>query len=242
MEKHTENIVCKASENSYSQLDKNTVSAKNQLKDTQRVRFTNLGGKGKTVMFVGNSITLHGIAPQIGWNLECGMSASAKEKDYVHILMRDIDGIVPDSSYCICQASAWEVAYKDGASKYPLFEAAREFDADIIIMRVIENCPQADFDFDTFKRELGLLLDYLNKSQKAKIIMTTGFWNHPGDKMIREYAKEKNLPCIELGDLGEMDEMKAIGLFEHEGVANHPGDKGMKTIAERIFEEVKKIL
>ena len=60
--------------------------------------------------------------------------------------------------------------------------------------------------------------------------------------MIREYAKENNLPCVELGDLGELDEMKAIGLFTHEGVANHPGDKGMKKIAERIFEEVKKIL
>jgi hypothetical protein len=36
--------------------------------------------------------------------------------------------------------------------------------------------------------------------------------------------------------------MKAIGLFEHEGVANHPGDIGMKNIAERILKELKNLL
>lgn len=72
--------------------------------------------------------------------------------------------------------------------------------------------------------------------------MTTGFWYHPGDNKIIEYSKENSLPCVVLGDLGEQEEMKAIGLFEHGGFANHPGDLVMKNIAERIFEEIKKIL
>ena len=228
--------------NNYSQMEKNTVDSKNQLKDSKQVRFINIDGKGKRIMFVGNSITLHGVLPSIGWHNECGMAASKKENDYVHILMKKTNEIMPDSQYCICQVAEWEREYKNGESKYELFEDARNFDADIIVARFIENCPQDNFDSNIFKKEYSALLAFLNKSQKAKIIITTGFWKHPGDKAISEYAKANNLSCVELGDLGELDEMKAIGLFEHSGVANHPGDLGMKNIAERIFAEFIKII
>ena len=89
---------------------------------------------------------------------------------------------------------------------------------------------------------MNALLKYFDKSQKAKVVLTTSFWRHPGDAAILEYAKERGLPCVQLGDLGEQDEMKAIGLFVHEGVANHPGDLGMKKIAERIYAELEKLI
>lgn len=241
MEKHTENITYEA-DDLYAKIKENTVSSKNQLKDSQCVRFENLNGKGKRVLFMGNSITLHGIVESIGWYNEYGMAASSKDNDYVHILENKINEIIPDSQFCICQVSPWESEYKNGKSKYHIFENAREFDADYIVMRSVENCPIDDFDPELYKKELDDLLNYLSKSSKAKIILTTGFWKHPGDEMIIEYGKDKNLPVVYLGDLGEMDEMKAIGLFEHRGVARHPGDLGMKTIADRIFTELKKIL
>ena len=232
----------KAKKNDYSQMDKNTVSSKNQLNETKLVRFINLGGKGKKVMFVGNSITLHGILPSIGWNNEWGMAASAKEKDYVHILIDKINELEPDSQFCICQVAEWEGNYQEGNTRHYLYENARNFDADIVVMRFIENCKKDNFDFDLFKKELNLLMSFLDKSKKAKVVMTTGFWRHPGDVAIMEYAEENGLPCVLLGDLGEQDEMKALGLFKHEGVANHPGDIGMKNIAERIFVEIEKLL
>ncbi len=236
----TQNICYKTSE--YQQLQKNTVCADRQLNNGGHIRFFNLHGKGKRVMFVGNSITLHGIKKDIGWNGEWGMAASAEDKDYVHRLMTAILKKSDDAAFCICQVAEWEREYKNGSTKHDLYENARNFDADIIVMRFIENCPQNEFNCEIFKRELGELLDYLNKSSKAKVILTTGFWKHPGDKIILEYAKENNLPCVKLGDLGELDEMKAIGLFSHNGVANHPGDLGMKNIAERILTELEKLI
>ncbi|MBR5188334.1 MAG: hypothetical protein IKW18_07675, partial [Clostridia bacterium] len=153
-----------------------------------------------------------------------------------HLLMKKIEEKTPNPSFCICQAAAWERIYMDGAPVYPLFQSARAFSADVIVMRLIENCPTKDFDGEAFKKELWNFLTFLNPTGKAKIVMTTGFWRHPGDRYTRELAEEKGLPLTELGDLGADSKMKAIGLFEHTGVANHPGDLGMETIADRIFE------
>ena len=50
----------------------------------------------------------------------------------------------------------------------------------------------------------------------------------------RALAQLRGEPLVELGDLGEQDAMKAIGLFAHSGVAAHPGDAGMQEIAARM--------
>ncbi|MBR4911137.1 MAG: hypothetical protein IKZ47_07465 [Clostridia bacterium] len=226
-------------DNEYTQLKKNTVNAKGQLTDSKSVRFYGADNKGVRVMFVGNSITLHGVLKEIGWNNEWGMAASSADNDYVHILMEKVRKLDPQAAFCICQVAAWESDYKNGREKYPLYENARAFCADIIIARFVENCPGKDFDGAVFKKEMSDLLGFLNPTGSAKIIMTTGFWRHPGDSEIIAYAKENKLPVITLGDLGDNDEMMAKGLFEHSGVAMHPGDLGMKTIADRIFAALR---
>ncbi len=221
------------------QIEKNTVKAKNQLKKNNFVTFENESGKGKRIMFVGNSITRHGILPSIGWNNDFGMAASSKDKDYVHRLIKKFNTDYEDPSFCICQVAEWESHYKNGEDVLKLFLPAREFNADIIIFRAVENCPRKDFEPQTFKDELQKLISYLNPTGKAKIVMTTSFWKHTATPYLLEFAKENDIPIAELEDLGEDDRMKAIGLFEHEGVANHPGDKGMEAIAERIYKLLK---
>lgn len=225
--------------NEYNQLKQNTVDSRNQLKESSVVRFYNLEKNGLKVMFVGNSITLHGKLPSIGWFNEWGMAASSEDNDYVHILMKKIKEKNPDSSFCICQVAGWESNYKNGEEKFNLYENARKFNADIIVMRFVENCAVKEFEPVIFKNEMTKLLNYLNPQNKAKFVMTTGFWHHPGDEIIEEYAKENNYPIAKLGDLGDDDKMMAKGLFEHSGVAMHPGDLGMRNIADRIFEKLQ---
>ena len=222
------------------QIEKNTVSSKGQLVSSRFVTFRNRNGKDIKIMFVGNSITLHGVLPSIGWNNEWGMAASKIENDYVHIIEEKVKEKHPDAAFCICQVAEWERKFDEGEKTLPLYDSAREFAADIVIFRFIENCPQKPELAEKFYEDYGKLLEFLTAENKnAKIIITNGFWKHIYDKQIEKFAIENNYPFVDLGDLGELDEMKAIGLFEHSGVANHPGDLGMKNIAERILEKME---
>lgn len=226
----------------FQQLKKNTVNAQDQLSDSENVFYFRSTERGPRILLVGNSITLHGIMPEIGWICRCGMAASSVEKDYVHLLMNKIRSSHSTAEFCICQASEWESQYLNGRKVFDLYSKAKDFESDIIVLRIIENCPSYGFDPDAFKSNLEEFISYLDKSGKAKLVITTAFWHHPGDKVIEELAREKDIPLVLLGDLGENDSMKAIGKFAHTGVANHPGDLGMEYIAERIYSAVRPML
>lgn len=51
-------------------------------------------------------------------------------------------------------------------------------------------------------------------------------------------AQRNGYSFVPLYDLGMNEKMTAMGLFEHAGVAGHPGDLGMQHIAERIMQKV----
>ena len=47
--------------------------------------------KAKKILFLGNSVTLHGPRPDIDWSGNWGMAATAAENDYVHRLTRALN-------------------------------------------------------------------------------------------------------------------------------------------------------
>lgn len=216
------------------------VSAKTQLRDN---RFAVFFGEGEAlrVAFLGNSITRHEEKADIGWHRNWGMAASAMEKDYVHLLAAKIDKIKP-AAYCISQAAIWECEYKNGSKLMPEFDAAREFGADILIVKLGANCPRDAFDETVFKKEFETLLAYHNPRGNAKIIVAGDFYHHPANAAAEAFAAENGHPFVMLEDLSDDAQMRAYGLFEHGGVAGHPGDRGMEAIAERIWDKLLPLL
>lgn len=221
-------------------INDNTVSSENQLPTDKYATFLGNPNAKKRILIVGNSITRHDVKPDIGWHGDWGMAASAEEKDYVHLLAKRIFE-KEDALVMVYQLALWERGYTE-ADAFTLAKTAHDFKADTVIFRLGENIksPTDANGRALLAKAMADLISYICPKD-AKIVFTTCFWKHGVvDEVIREFAAQMDMPLAELGDLGDDDRFMAIGLFEHNGVAHHPGDLGMQAISDRIFEELEK--
>lgn len=223
----------------------NTVPGENQLKDSNYLSYMIHPNAVKKVLIVGNSITRHNPKADIGWFGDWGMAASCAEKDYVHILHRRLIEYFGAVSICVAQAAVWEVTepalkLKKLQEKYM---PAAEFDADLIIVRIGENIKFQDTNLMELANSFQELIAFLGGDKpNTKVILTGLFWNFADhEAAVKQALIGKPYHFVPLVDLGMDETMTAIGLFEHAGVAGHPGDLGMEHIAERIMQKVKDI-
>lgn len=227
-------------QNSVSQNElNNNVSAKGQLGANRSVRFEGKEG-GLRLLCVGNSITWHGYKPDIGWYGDWGMAASAKEKDYVHRLADMLSEQYGDVELCIAQLAEWERGYAQGpALLEEKWNEAREFAADIVVIRLGENMKRDAAP--ACKPDFAKMIQYFLKNEHALVVVSDDFWhNDVRDGMIREIAEENGYLFCKISDLEEDPRTMAIDEYEHRGVGLHPSDYGMELIAQRLFDVIVK--
>ena len=194
--------------------------------------------KGPRILFVGNSITLHGPAPKIGWHGNWGMAASWREKDYVHLLQKKIKAVAPDAQCCLLQvADTFERSFfKPDWTCEKYFQWAREFRPDVVLLFFGANVP-GDYDAGRIQpaRSFGEALDqfctYLAPDGHAKFLFCEGFYARP------KLDGEKAAVAQKRGDVYvKMDGIR--GRADAHGAWNHPGDLGMELIANRFWESL----
>lgn len=218
----------------------NTVAAERQLRGSAYVPGRN--DACPRILFVGNSITLHGRKPEIGWDVEWGMAASAEENDYVHRTMAGVWKTFPNADFAIAQQATWERSFWLGeASLLPSAEA-RDWKPHVVIIRLGENTLPELLKNGDYAEALVHLARFYG-GETAEYLVTDEFWpNEAKDDALRRAAEMLNAAFVRISDLGERAEMKAYGLFEHAGVAAHPGDRGMQAIADRILEKLPAVI
>lgn len=196
------------------------------------------------VLFLGNSITRHGPAPKIGWNDDWGMAASALEKDYVHLVaggIADLAGKKPEIRTANIADFERNLATYDVDAK---LKAEFEFKPTLVILAIGENVAalQTEEARAQFKTALQKLLAAIRNAGKPSLVVRSCFWSDKAkDEILKQACADAGGIFADLGALGkdESNYARAERKFEHAGVAAHPGDKGMKAIADAILNALK---
>lgn len=193
---------------------------------------------GVRVVFIGNSITLHGKAPQIGWTNEWGMAASSIDRDYVHLVTRGIENATGrKADVRVRNLADFERHYKTW-TKDAGMQKLIDFNPEYLIVALGENVPNLSTEDDrkSYRAAFRTLVGFFLGSEKRPRTVVRGvFWPNPAkDDVMREVADEFGVAFVQTDFCADRS-MTAYGLFSHEGVAAHPGDKGMAEIARRIL-------
>ena len=199
----------------------------------------------RRILFLGNSITLHGPKEDIGWTGNWGMAASSEEKDYVHLVTSALarhTGSTPQ--IMVRNIADFERNYAtydvDGQMK-DLFA----FDPDLVILAIGENVPALDSE-GSKARFKGGVMDILRCALGKRhplVVVRSCFWADPAkDQILIEASQEAGTVFVDAGPLGReaANAARSERSFKHDGVAGHPGDKGMKALADAIVEAVLK--
>ena len=206
--------------------------------------FGKLGNGEKTVKiaFVGNSLTLHGVANEIGWPRQSGMAASALENDYVHKLARKIaESKNVSVEYAVANVADFERDFDSFDSSR--LKKIKDFGADFVVFQLGENLSAAA-DFARFEEKYRGLLNEFSPSVK---IVCLPFW-HDNNKnsAITKAALETNSFLVDLSHLDGILDARNYASSEsdwkHKGVGRHPGDFGMENIAENIFSVLNAVI
>lgn len=216
----------------------------------QRSDFASACGDGFDYLALGNSITIHPVCDY--WPEQMGMAAESLDKDYVHLLVELFQkgAGIEDVNYFAYNLSSWETIHYDRAETVTEIDALLHPDIDLITVQLGENITQ----YHTLESDFEYFIGHIKeKSPSAKIIMIGNFWeNKAVDKLKKKVSEKQGCVYISLEEIqGEENYESKIGnqVYDREGnvsaidrdsVAKHPGNAGMRYIAESIYREYRK--
>lgn len=214
------------------------------------------------VLYVGNSITLHGgspfflVPPQNP--TKRGMAATAPERDYVRLLSarhNTLRGATVDNR----TLASWNMGgsldeatgpYTEGQLTKDWLDLSRfnpvaDWKPDVVYIRLGENV--TDYDIpnvgqSTVQSRLKALIDKLiSQSPAAKVILSTSVWDKPNyDIAIRAIANERGYPVADFSDMWPNRMTNGYyalnpSIYNDAGTDSHPDDDGHQRIATGLW-------
>lgn len=201
-------------------------------------------GKRGRLLFVGNSITLHAPSTAVGWTGNWGMAASAAEKDYVHLVVDAVTrkrGSPPEFRVANVVEFERDFEHYDLAKLKDLVD----FRADTVIVAIGENVPALKTEVAKikFKESAVRLLTQLKGNRSVALYVRSCFWaDTTKDALLKEACTAAGGVFVDISalDKDKGNFAKSEREIAHAGVARHPGDKGMRAIADAIVAALEK--
>lgn len=196
------------------------------------------------ILFLGNSITLHSPAPEIGWTGNWGMAATSEDKDYVHLILNGMTAVGSGKPRSMVKNIA---AFE---REYPTFDIEEklrqelEFGATLVVIAIGENVsePASEEAKKALEQAVTKLLMAFKQHGEPKIFVRSCFWPSPAkDAILRKCSEAAGAKFVDISALGKdpTNQARAERKIEHAGVAGHPGDKGMKEIADALLKAIQ---
>jgi lysophospholipase L1-like esterase len=197
----------------------------------------------RRILFLGNSITLHGPKADIGWADNWGMAASAEDKDYVHLVAAALGRHNASKPKIMVRNIA---DFERNYATYNVEEQLKDlfaFDPDLVVLAIGENVPALGSEDAKAQFKAGVIkiLACAFAKRHPLVVVRSSFWPDPTkDELLRQACREADAIFVDASPLGRepTNAARSERSFTHDGVANHPGDRGMRALADAIVQAV----
>lgn len=218
-----------------------------------------------SILFLGNSITLHGVVEAYGWPYLCGMAASTPENDWIHQvsarLMERTNTVLyvsphnredepgADGERTVTAANVLNIAdiFERNYGTYEASRLAPQLAArpDIVVVQCGENTPRETFDAAAYRAGLRRLLGDLEATGCPTIFVTSQILGGGGELDVIKQEVCAEAPgrriYVDLSAFGADPTNLASAEPYYSGIiVGHPGDKGMTFIADGVWRAMLK--
>lgn len=195
------------------------------------------------ILILGNSIT--GAPSQItNWQDCWGVAASAPEKDFVHLLKGNfVDALKYEPRLVAYNLSGFE-------RNFPTFDlnsldSLKKYNADLIILRFGDNVLKDMAIKGHFWEKFEELANFINQNENQVIFCTSSYYpNRNVDAIMKAVCEKKEISFIDITSIyyDKSNRASSERNIENSGIGSHPGDKGMRMIADILWENIKVML
>jgi hypothetical protein len=184
-----------------------------------------------SILFLGNSLTIHGPSPDIGWTGNWGMAASAIDKDYVHVLATHW----PQATFAVLSLTSFEQNYR--AFNIASLDSHLNPPPDLIVVELGDNVAD-NSEFGAYYSEL---IGHLVANGHSRVLCTsTWFGSAVINSANRNACSRANTTFVDLTGIATDSRNHAASerAFTDDAVGAHPGDRGMAQIAAALAAAV----